>query len=71
MQRRDSLSESTLEERVAKLEHLVNKLMDDSSPPPKDWRQTVGMFDGDPIMREIIEEGRRIRAADRRQTQIP
>jgi hypothetical protein len=63
------LSESVLEERVAKLEQLVNKLMDGMYASPKDWRRTVGMFDGDPIMREIIEEGRRIRAADRRQAQ--
>jgi hypothetical protein len=29
----------------------------------------VGMFDGDPIMQEIIEEGRRLRQEDRRQAQ--
>jgi hypothetical protein len=33
----------------------------------KDGRRTVGMFDGDPIMLEIIAEGRRLRQEDRRQ----
>ncbi|ETX02230.1 hypothetical protein [Candidatus Entotheonella palauensis] len=64
------MSESPLEERVSKLEQLVNKLIHGTDAAPKDWRQTVGMFDGDPIMKEIIEEGRRIREADRRQTQV-
>jgi hypothetical protein len=36
----------------------------------KDWRRTVGMFDGDPIMRQIIKEGQRIREADRRQAGV-
>src|SRR5262249_3075062 len=32
---------------------------------PKDgWRRTVGMFAGNPIMREISEEGRRLREAE-------
>ncbi len=25
----------------------------------KDWRRTAGMFDGDPRMREMLEEGQR------------
>ena len=33
----------------------------------KDWRRTIGMFDGDPIMQEIMAEGRRLREKDRRQ----
>ena len=30
--------------------------------------RTVGMFDSDEIMKEIIEEGRRIRVEDREKT---
>jgi len=30
----------------------------------KDWRRTVGMFDGGPIMKEIIEKGRCTREED-------
>lgn len=32
--------------------------------PAKDWRSTLGMFSGDALMKEIDEEGRRIREAE-------
>jgi hypothetical protein len=58
---------TTLEERVAALEETVARLLSqsDSVVAKKDWRRTVGMFADDSIMKEIDEEGRRIRAADR------
>lgn len=64
--------EATLEERVIKLERLVDILLQrvDVSERKKDWRRTAGMFDGDPLMREIIEEGRHIREEDRRKTGV-
>ena len=64
------MAEATLEERVATLEQLVAHLLQTTAQGerPKDWRSTVGMFDGDPIMQEIIAEGRRLREEDRRQT---
>ena len=64
------MAEATLEERVATLEQLVAHLLQTTAQGerPKDWRRTVSMFDGDPIMREIIAEGRRLREEDRRQT---
>jgi hypothetical protein len=64
--------ETTLEERVVKLERLVDTLLQhvDISVRKKDWRRTVGMFDGDPLMREIMEEGQRVREEDRRKTSI-
>jgi hypothetical protein len=63
------MAEATLEERVATLEQLVAQLMhiSEKTARKKDWRRTIGMFDGDPIMQEIIEEGRRLREEDRRQ----
>ena len=66
------MSETTLEERVAILEKLVAELMHktDTGMRKKDWRRTVGMFDGDSIMKEIIDAGRRVREADRRQVDI-
>jgi hypothetical protein len=66
------VSDVTLEERVIKLEKLVEELMHktDLSVREKDWRRTVGMFKGDAIMKEIIEEGRRIREEDRRRTGV-
>ena len=64
--------EATLKERVIKLERLVNMLLQrvDVSVRKKDWRRTAGMFDGDPLMREIIEEGQRVREEDRRKTSV-
>jgi len=64
------MAEATLEERVATLEQLVAHLLQTTAQGerPKGWRRTVGMFDGDPIMQEIIAEGRRLREEDRRQT---
>ena len=62
---------ATLEERVAALEETVALLLSqsDSVVAKKDWRSTLGMFADDPIMKEINEEGRRIREADRQQAQ--
>jgi hypothetical protein len=62
---------ATLEERVAALEETVALLLSqsDSVVAKKDWRSTLGLFADDPIMKEIDEEGRRIREADRQQAQ--
>ena len=61
----------TLDQRVAALEQEVARLSkrqpDGKQPLEKDWRSTFGMFAGDPIMKEIIEEGRKIRQRDRDQ----
>ena len=64
------MSEPNLEERVVKLEKLMVAVLEnlDSAAHKKDWRRTAGMFDGDSLMQEIIEEGRRIREEDRRKT---
>jgi hypothetical protein len=58
-----------LEQRVAELERQVQELRRaiNDVRDGKDWRRTVGMFAGDEVMREIIEEGRKIREADREQ----
>lgn len=65
------MSEQTLEDRVAALELAVAQLSrqllpGEKLPPEKDWRSTIGMFAGDPVMEEIIEEGRKIREEDLR-----
>jgi hypothetical protein len=61
------MAQPSLEERVALLEKTVAELLGrfGGSPVRKDWRSTVGMFAGDAVMKEIIQEGRRIREADR------
>lgn len=57
----------SLEERVATLERTVAQLMSKTSMEPgrDEWRKTIGMFRDDPVMRQIDEEGRKIREADR------
>jgi hypothetical protein len=63
------MTSATLEERVTTLERQVAGLMERilAPAPEKDWRSTIGMFANDPVMREIQEEGRKIREADREQ----
>ena len=66
------MSQVPLEERVTRLEQLYDDWLrgqgDRREPGRDDWLKTVGMFAGDPVMKEIIEEGRRVRAQDREQT---
>jgi hypothetical protein len=64
------MSTSTLEERVARLETLVENLLRDKNrypSPGKDWRSTIGMFDGDPLFKEMLEEATRRREEERRE----
>ena len=63
------MSGATLEDRVEALENQVAELMERIllPAPEKDWRSTLGMFVNDPVMKEIDEEGRKIREADREQ----
>lgn len=65
------MSSISLEERVAKLEVLVGELRGQGAatdvPGRDEWKGTFGMFAGDPVMQEILEETQRIREADRRQ----
>ena len=66
------MSQSTLEERVTRLEQLyddwLRKRSVEGEPARDDWLKSVGMFAGDPLMKDIIEEGRRVREEDRQQT---
>jgi len=67
------MTQTTLEERVARLEKRLDELVQERAterqPLRKDWRRTVGMFKGDPIMKEIIEGALRLREEERRQAQ--
>ena len=60
--------DSPIEQRVARLERLVAEFtgQPNASPRQKDWRRTIGMFAGDPVMKEIIDAGRQIREEDRK-----
>ena len=65
------MAPATLDARLTRVEQLVDELVRKANgvERPKDWRRTIGMFDGDPVMKEIIDEGRRIRELDRQQPQ--
>jgi tetrahydromethanopterin S-methyltransferase subunit B len=65
------MSQATIEERVTRLEHLVDQLLQpkpsSAQPGREDWKKTFGMFAGDAVMKEIIDAGQRIRDEDRTQ----
>ncbi len=63
------MPKATLEERVETLERLVQGLSTrvGSLPGPDDWRSTIGMFAGDPVAKEVIDEALRLREEDRKQ----
>lgn len=67
------MAEPSMEERIGVLERQVAELQaalrggggGGGGPPAKDWRRTVGMFAGDEVMKQIDEEARKFREADR------
>lgn len=67
------MSQTSLEERVTRLEKLYDDWLHGQAgrhePGRDDWLKSVGMFAGDPVMKDIIEHGRRVREEDRQQTQ--
>ena len=65
------MSRATLEERVATLERQVGALLANHAGPgrAKDWRRTRGAFTGDDLMKQVFEEGRKIRDAERKRAQ--
>ena len=61
------MNEITLEslaKRVDALERLV-QAQPAATPPVKDWQSVVGMFSGSEFMKQVNEEGRKIREKDR------
>lgn len=63
------MANNRLEERLATLETEVARLRSEVErlAQPKDWRRVAGMFTGDEVMERIVEQGRKIREADRRE----
>jgi hypothetical protein len=58
------------EERAAHLEETTVRLL--AAPresPPKSWREMVGMFGDDELMKQVDEEGRRWREEENRRMQ--
>ena len=63
------MTPAKLEERVERLERIVDELQARRSSEPErdDWIATIGMFRDDPIAKEIIDEALRQREEERRQ----
>jgi uncharacterized protein HemX len=64
------MTRATLEERLNALEKQVAELQAqvEKLARPKDWRNVVGMFANDEVMKRIDEAGRKFREEDRRKT---
>ncbi len=59
------MSRATLEERVAALEKQVTVLLaNETTGRSKNWRRTRGVITGDDLMKQVFEEGRKIREAE-------
>jgi hypothetical protein len=67
------MSRATLEEQVSALEKQVGALLASHTGPrrARDWRRTRGAFTGDDLMKQVFEEGRRIRDAERKRAPPP
>jgi len=65
------MAEHTLEQRVRILEETVAGLVavTTASEYKRDWQSTVGMFEDDPVIAEIQEEGHKYREAERNAAQ--
>ena len=65
------MARATLEDRVATLEKQVGALLASQSGSGriKDWRRTYGVFTGDDLMKQVFEEGRKIRDPERKRVQ--
>jgi hypothetical protein len=65
------MAQATIEARITRLEQLVDQLLQAkpaaTQPGRDDWQRTFGKLAGDPVMKEIIEAGQRIREEDRLQ----
>lgn len=67
------MTQTLMAERLAALEKQVGELARRllALEAPKDWRSTIGMFSGNEGMKEVFEEGRKIREADRAKARKP
>jgi hypothetical protein len=61
---------TSLEQRVERLEQIVQELRSESrgGPRRRDWRATIGAFSEDPVAKEIIDEALQLRESERRQS---
>ena len=58
------MAELPLESLAKRVEELERKLAD-AATPKKDWRRSVGMFDGSEFMKQVDAEVAAMREAER------
>ena len=58
------MSEATIESLVKRIEALEQKFTEREAPK-KDWRLSVGMFEGSEFMKQVDEEVAAMREAER------
>ena len=67
------MSDTSLERRLQTLEQqmqdVLNRLQSSPAPTPptKDWRKSLGLFDDHPVMKQIDQAGQLVRQQDREQ----
>lgn len=59
------MAELTLEALEKRVRELERRLDERATVPGKDWRAVAGMFTGSEFSKQIDEEARKIREADR------
>jgi hypothetical protein len=66
------MARTTLEERVGALERQVAALLKNhaGTARAKDWRRTRGAFTGDDFMKQVFEEGRKVRDAEKKRDSV-
>ena len=61
------MSQVTVEERLDRLEKIVGQVLtrlSGDNTAYRNWRNTIGQFDDDPLMKEIIEGALQARAEE-------
>jgi hypothetical protein len=63
------MNDLTLESLARRVEALERALQRQQVPGRDGWRRVVGMFTGSDFMKQVDEEGRKIREAERASAQ--
>lgn len=60
------MNEQTLESLARRVEALERAVgLQPAAPSSREWLSAIGMFSGNEFMKQVDEEGRRIREAER------
>ena len=59
------MATTTIEQRVERLERIVEELRSMREPGQDEWRATIGVFRDDSAAKEIVDEALRLREEER------